>query len=208
MVRTKLVLLLLASVCFAHAGVTFSGILDPASNPNLTYWDQFLNSYTAPITGPDVADRAYNIAVHTFAVGVAGPVAFASNGYGMGGFDSVVAVFQGTGDSAVYVDHEYAPLGPGDFSFDLSLGVGTYTLAVSMFGSVPCAPGFCGGPLAGTFGDGYTNLVNFDPSQQNPLFYSVDVNPPIPEPSFAIPVAACVAVFLTRKRLGRRPAAL
>jgi len=202
-------LLSAATVSLAHADITFTGTLDPAGNPAvLTYWDQFLNGYTSPITGPDDFDRAFNIAVHPFSTSTAGVVTFSSNGFGLGGFDAVLSVFEGTGDSAVYLHHEFAPIGPGDFSFDLNLGIGTYTLAVTMFGSEPCAPGLCSGPLAGTFGDGFTNLVNFDPSQPDPLFYSVNVaatsTTPVPEPAYAIPLAACVAAILARRGLRAR----
>jgi len=206
-ITAKLAVLSVASVSLVHADLTFSGTLDPAANSALTYWDQFLNGYTSPITGPDDFDRAFNIAIHPFTISTAGPATFNSLGFGMGGFDSVISVFAGTGDSAVYLDHEFAPLGPGDFSFDLNLGVGTYTLAVAMFGSEPCAPGLCTGPLAGTFGDGFTNLVNFDPSRPDPLFYSVTVTAsaaPVPEPSGALLLATCLAAILTPKLMSSK----
>jgi len=203
----KALLLSAVSVSPAHADITFSGTLDPAGNPNLTYWDQFLNSYTSPIAGPDDSDRAFNIAIHPFTISTAGPVTFSSNGFGMGGFDAVLSVFQGTGDSAIYLDHEFAPFSPGDFSFDLTLGVGTYTLAIAMFGSEPCAPGLCAGPLAGTLGDGFNNLVNFDSSRPDPLFYSVHVTgsaAPLPEPSCALLLATCLGAILTRTLLSSK----
>jgi len=206
-ITAKLAVLSAAGVSLVHADLTFSGTLDPAANSALTYWDQFQNSFTSPIAGPDDFDRAFNIAIHHFTISTAGLVTFSSLGFGMGGFDSVISVFEGTGDSAVYLDHEFAPLGPGDFSFDLNLGVGTYTLAVAMFGSEPCASGLCTGPLAGTLGDGFTNLVNFDPSRPDPLFYSVNVTAsaaPVPEPSCALLLAVCVAVILARKHPGSR----
>jgi hypothetical protein len=65
----RAVALLLVGTSFAHSAVfQFSGVLDPAANPNLTYWDQLNNTYALPITGPGDEDRAFNIAVHTFSV--------------------------------------------------------------------------------------------------------------------------------------------
>jgi len=83
----RTILLLTCSVGARADLLVFSGTLDPATNSNLTYWDQFANSYTAPITGPTDADRAFNVAVHTFTVTTPGVVSFSSLGYGLGGFD-------------------------------------------------------------------------------------------------------------------------
>src|SRR5215831_6076985 len=114
----------------AHAGtVVFSGTLDPATDSNLTYWDQLANSYSGAIAGPTDADRAFNIAIHTFIVSTPGVVNFSSLGYGMGGFDAVLSVFEGTGNSAAYITHGFNPIIPGDFNFDVNLGADTYTLA-------------------------------------------------------------------------------
>lgn len=182
------------------ATILFEGTLDPATNSNLTYWDQFAVSYVAPLAGAD-ADMAFNVAVHTFSVTTAGSVTFASNGYGAGGFDSVVSVFEGTGGTAAYQHHEYSPFMPGDFSFDLGLGVGDYTVAVSMFLNEPCASGPCF--FMGTFDDGFTNLVNFDPIAPNPLFYSVQVttpDAPIPEPASLVLVGIGLSALRRRVR--------
>ncbi len=202
--KTTCLVLLLTAVGIAHADVfNFSGTLDPATNPDLTYWDQLANGYAAPIPGPTDAERAFNIAVHTFPVFSAGPVNIASQGYGMGGFDAVVSVFEGTGNSAVYLGHEYSPFFPDDFSFVLNLGVGMHTLAVSVFGSEPCGAGLCAG-FTGTFGDGFNNLVNFD--QFSSLLYNVEVTTaPVPEPApmgLMAMVMGVVAV-LARRRFKR-----
>ena len=192
--------MLLACITLANASsFTFSGVLDPALNSNLTYWDQIANSYASPITGPDDASRAYNIAVHTFSVVTAGSVTFDSVGYGMGGFDSVVSVFQGTGTSATYLFHSYAPSGPGDFTFDLNMGAGTYTLAIGMFANEPCAAGFCF--LNGDFNDGFTNLVNFDSSRPDALYYKVNVSTgdQVPEPASSVLLLVGAAAGLFRK---------
>ena len=196
----------------AHAD-TFSGRLDPATNPNLVAWnwDPLNPVYVAPIAGPSDADRAYNIAVHSFAVAAPAAVSFSSLGYGLGGFDSVVSVFQGSGNSAVYLHHELSPLPVGDFTFDLNLIAGNYTLAVSMYLNEPCADGFCF--VNGEFGDGFTNLVNFDPfdpSRTDPLFYKVEVTgnvAPVPEPSLVVVVALGMAGIVARRRLVRRKGA-
>jgi hypothetical protein len=202
----KCPVLLLAGISVASAGtIQFSGLLDPATNPNLTYFDQFSGIYTSPLAGPDDYDRAFNIAVHTFPVGTPGWVNIESTGYGFGGFDAVVSVFQGTGASAIYLHHQFNQLFPGDFSFNLNLGVGVYTLAISMFLNEPCAAGGCTPPLTGTFGDGFTNLVNFDPFAPQPLFYNVRVTdldvPPtvIPEPSAVLLLASGLCLPLVRR---------
>jgi len=203
----RLLILLLAALGITHADVfTFSGTLDPAANLHLTNWDQYANAYTAPISGPGDDDRSFNIAVHNFPVLTAGTVTVASNGYGLGGFDAVVSVFAGTGNAAGYLDDRYSPLAPGDFSFALNLVPGFYTLAVTIFGSQPCGAGLCSA-YTGTFGDGFTNLVNFDPSSPLPLFYAVEVTTPtaatVPEPGHVgLAVLAAIAV-LGRKRFKR-----
>jgi hypothetical protein len=141
---------------------------------------------------------AYNIAVHGFTA--TGPVLFSSEGYGLGGFDSVLSVFQGSGNSASYLDHQYAPFSAGDFQFTLNLAPGVYTLAVSMTFNEPCAAGFCFDN--GTFADGFTNLVNFDASRPDPLFYSVvitEVNA-VPEPALGAIAGLALTVLLVYRR--------
>lgn len=178
--------LLLLAITTSHgwsASATFTGTLDPSSNANLTYWDTLSNMYASPLAGPTDAERAYNIALHTFIVSVASSLTFESTGYSLGGFDSVVSVFAGTGDSAMYIDHQYNPISAGDFSFTENLIAGTYTLAIAMFGSQPCAPGLCVG-ATNVFGDGFNNLANYDESRT--LLYSVTVttpDEPVPEAS-------------------------
>jgi hypothetical protein len=199
MLPFRLIVSLLVAGSIAQAGVIwFTGVLDPAQNPNLTYWDPVSGAYTAPIAGPEDQDCALNIALHTFSVEVSGLVTFDSLGYGQGGFDSVISVFEGTGDTAAYLHHEAAPVLPGDFGFDLNLGAGDYTLTVGMFLNEPCAAGFCF--VNGELGDGFTNLVNFDAFRSQPLFYDVSVTTPIPEPSYAMLFALGLTAALARKR--------
>jgi hypothetical protein len=176
--------------------------LDPFGNPHLTAWDQLLPGYVNAIAGPADADRAYNIAVYNFSMSAPGVVDFSSVGYGLGGFDSVVSVFQGLGNSASYLSHQYAPLVAGDFSFGLNLGAGEYTLAISMTFNEPCAAGFCLG--TGTFEDGFTNLVNYDPSRS--LYYEVVVTGinKIPEPATGVLVTLALAAVLAGKRWSSR----
>lgn len=202
MTERAVALALVGAFC-AHSGVfEFSGVLDPATNPNLTYWDQLNNTYTLPIPGPADQDRAFNIAVHTITVAGPGVTTFESLGYGQGGFDSVLSVFEGSGTSAVYVHHGFG-IAAGDFSFDLNLALGTYTLTVGMFLNEPCAAGFCF--LNGDFGDGFTNLVNFEASRSERLFYDVAVTTegagsPVPESAPAMLVVLGFAAALARNR--------
>lgn len=203
----RLVAILLTGVSFGNAALfQFSGVLDPVTNPNLTYWDQLSNTYLPPISGPDDQDRAFNIAVHTFLVTAPGLMTFDSLGYNQGGFDAVLSVFEGIGNSAAYVHHEFG-LAPGDFSFDLNLSAGDHTIAVSMFLNEPCAAGFCF--LNGDFGDGFTNLVNFDASRSQPLFYDVTITPagagpaPVPEPSHTMLLVLAFTAGLARRRFRR-----
>lgn len=194
-----LVLLLCASAVTAQAAViTFTGSLDPALDPNLTAWDQ-LSGFTAPIAGPTDADRAYNIALRQFTVTVGGTVSFSSFGYGLGGFDAVLSVFEGVGNTAAYIDHSYNQSSPGDFTFNHVLAPGLYTLAISVFDNEPCAPGLCVG-ATGTLGDGFTNLVNYDPSGS--LAYEVTVTTPdvvVPEPGTLGLVAAATGLLFARR---------
>ncbi len=179
----------------------FSGVLDPASNPNLTTWDQYGPAYVAPFAGPTDWERAYNIAVHPFSVSAAGVVNFASKGYSAGGFDPVLSVFHGVGNAAVYLGHQYSPSGLDDFDFDLNLDAGAYLLAVSVTFNEPCATGYC--RVDGTFGDGFTNLVNYDSSRS--LYYEVTVTEltGVPEPATGWLAAVAAAVLLARKRPSR-----
>jgi len=195
-----------------HADVTFTGWLDPALNPNLTSWDQYAapsGVFVAPLsTALDpwgVPEAARNIAVHSFSLTSAGPVTFASLGYGLGGFDAVLSLFEGSGNPAAYVVHAYNPFAAGDFNFTRDLEPGLYTLAISMFANEPCAPGLCT-DATGTFGDGFTNLVNFDPFQEDPLFYRVEVIEPVsavPEPSSLLLLAGAAGLALSRSLVGR-----
>jgi hypothetical protein len=214
MLIARLIAILLAGLSLGNAALfQFSGAIDPATNPNLTSWDQFTNTYVPPISGPADQDRAYNIAVHTFVVTGPGLTTFDSLGYGQGGFDAVLSIFEGTGNSASYIHHGFGPA-PGDFSFDLILGPGIYTLAVSMFLNEPCASGFCF--LNGEFADGFTNLVNFDAARSQPLFYEVAVTTegagpaPVPEPSqFMLLVCGITAGLVGQRiRARRRPTSL
>lgn len=203
--RYQRILLFLVCAALAHAAA-FTGTLDPASNPNLTTWDQYLPGYVAPIAGPTDYEMSWNIAVHTFNVASAGPVTIQSLGYGLGGFDAVVSIFAGSGNAATYVGHGYNPVAPGDFTMSINLAVGLHTLTVSVFANEPCASGPCYG--AGTFGDGFTNLVNYDPS--GTLEYMVTVEsggqPEVPEPAVGLAIPVVVAFMAARARWTRRRA--
>jgi hypothetical protein len=180
--------------------ITFSGSLDPGLDSSLTAWDQVGATYVAPYDSG--WDRAWNISVHTFDVTIPGLVTFASDGYGLGGFDAVLSIFAGTGNAASYLYHQYAPVAGTDFSFDVALGPGTFTLAVSNFANEPCAYGYCF--VSGVFGDGFTNLVNYDESRG--LEYHVVVTTPtepgpvVPEPMTGLLVLTGLGI-LSRKRL-------
>jgi hypothetical protein len=79
----------------------------------------------------------------------------------------------------------------------------TYTLAAGMFLNEPCAAGFC--ILNGDFGDGFTNLVNFDASRSQPLFNDITVTTegagsPVPESAPSVLLVFGLTAVLTRNR--------
>ena len=77
-----------------------------------------------------------------------------------------------------------------------------HTLAVGVFGSEPCASGLCAG-FTGTFGDGFNNLVNYDPSSS--LFYDVEVTTTtsVPAPAFPGLMVTGIVAVLSRRRFRR-----
>jgi hypothetical protein len=163
-------------------------------------------------TPPDFADR--NVALFVFSLTSDTALEIDSQGYGMGGFDSIVTIFRGSGLGALFEAEFFNNVLPGDFQATTGvLGAGSYVLAISMFNNLSCGVGGCTGST-GLLGDGFTGLSNFDPFAPAPYFFQVvlgavrggtDPIPgtPAPEPTtMALMVAG--AAMLARRRCAQR----
>ena len=188
--KTCIALLML---CAAAQGDTtsFIGALDP-TNPN----DVFLTTFTLNNPGP--------VTIQTYGYG--GGVNAAGQTILPVGFDPVLGLYTGTGDSAVlfdYNDDGSCPPGtPKTFGstancFDStlsysSLAAGTYTISLTAFGNEPFGSQQ---PIFNTLGDGFLGLADYndpaDPSGATSVTndFAFDLAVPsaaAPEPSAAL----------------------
>jgi len=154
---------------------------------------------------PLSAGAANVTAAYTFAVSAASMVTIQSYGHGgsagtpggmnlagtvvpAGGFDPYVSLFTGGGATATFLasnDDGVCP--PGmlsgglcrDSSLTLSLNAGTYSLVVAAFNNMSLAENLG----AGTLGDGFTGLGNYDPLRTNN--FAIDISGPFVDTIFA-----------------------
>lgn len=190
--------LLVCPVAAQAAPVTYSGYLDNASSLSPA-GGELVNEVLGParLTFPE-----FNVALFTFTVGTASAYTVTSLGYsnvygntaGVFGFDAYVAIFDGTGPTAAFLEEFYNPLFPGDFQATTAvLAAGTYTLAISMWNNYACANGGCV-PSTGTLADGFSGLPQLDPSLA--LYFEVTLEAggdgnggggtPVPEPTLLL----------------------
>ena len=75
------------------------------------------------------------MALYTFSVTIPGTVSIVSTGFAAGGVDPYFTLFAGSGDSATFLDSNYAQAisTGGDFTWTSTLAVGTYEIALGAF---------------------------------------------------------------------------
>lgn len=191
-IRLLLAALVVAPVAAHAAPVTYSGYLDNASS--LSPAGGTLVDY---LLGPPdlVFFPDQNVALFEFTVAAPSSYTVTSRGYNdvygnapnIDGFDTYIAIFQGSGNTAGFLEEFSNPVGPGDFqAVTAPLAAGTYTLAISMWNNYACGNGACS-PSTGTLGDGFSGLSN--PEVGRELYFEVDLEArgqPVPEPSAAV----------------------
>ena len=148
-----LVALLMASVAgpALAAVVTFTGKLDDPANPALVASNMGAAQFT------DDRDTANNVALYTVHVTVGGNVNIASTGFALGGIAPYFTLFSGTDPaSATFRESNYlhAVIVGGDFTQDIVLTAGDYTLAIGVFENMSFAENLGTGILA----DGFTGV--------------------------------------------------
>lgn len=198
-VLRQLAMLLAATVAgpVLAAVVNLSGALDDSSNTALVASDMGAALFT------DDLDTANNVALHTLHVTVGGSVNFTSTGFALGGIDPYFTLFSGTDRAtATFLGSNFlhALYTGGDFSQDLVLGAGDYTVAIGVFQNMSFAENLGSGVLA----DGFTALGG-------PFFfgdghYAFTITTPdattVPEPGSALLslTAAGFAAWTQRRR--------
>lgn len=178
------------------AVLSFSGFLNDPGNTALVGSDmgaaQFVDDFTI----------ANNVALHTLSITTAGNYDFVSLGFAAGGVDPYFTVFAGSAPAATFLGSNFATAFStgGDFTLNLALDIGTYTLAIGAFANMSFAENLG----SGTLGDGFTGLgvAQF----LGDSFYDIRVDvggprPPIPIPSTVLLLlAGCAALVGNRKR--------
>jgi hypothetical protein len=181
----------------ALAGVvTFTGELDDPANSALVASDMGAAEF-----GND-PDKANNVALYAVHVAVGGNVNFASAGFVPGGIDPYFSLFSGTDPaSASFRESNYlhALSVGGDFTQDILLTAGDYTLAIGVFVNLSFAENLGSGVLA----DGFTGLGGPDYFGDGSYAFTVTLpDASVPEPSSAVLVlaAAGAAAWVCRRR--------
>ena len=179
------------------AAVTFSGQLDDAGNAALVASDLGAAQFT------DDLATANNVALHALHVAVGGSARFASTGHPGGGIDPYFTLFRGSAPAtATVVESNYlhALAVGGDFTSDLALTAGDYTVAIGVFQNMSFAEN--GG--SGFLSDGFIGLGG--PAFFGDGSYALTVTLPdagtVPEPGGAVLAltAAWAAAWASRRR--------
>ncbi|MCW5965564.1 MAG: DVUA0089 family protein [Bryobacterales bacterium] len=213
--RTLFTILLLLFPVFCLADtITVSGHLNDAGNTALIGSGLWVGDTPDAALFPDPADPFYdwdianNVALHSFTVSLAGNVRFQSAGFAAGGADPYFTLFSGSGAGATFQASNYdqafcldinLPCG-GDFDYTYTLGAGTYTVALGVFGNLSWAEN----TGAGTLGDGFTFG---DPNWVGNYYYELAIttsDAPIPEPSYLSVFALLSALAVWRMRSKRK----
>ena len=152
---------------------------------------------------PDFTDAnaiADNVALYVFNVTVAGTVDIASTGFAAGGIDPYFTLFTGSGNTATFLDSNYAQAisTGGDFTWSGTLGVGIYEIALGAFENMSFAENLG----SGTLGDGFIFLG--DPNSLGDGSYSLTLSTPVPEPTGSWLMGVGLAVIATRAWRARR----
>lgn len=178
--------------------VTFSGKLGDSANAALVASDLTAAQFT------DDQVIANNVALHVLHVLVASTANFTSSGFELGGIDPYFSIFSSTDPTtATWLESNYlhAQTIGGDFTMDLALAPGDYTVAMGVYtnlsfaenlGSGFLADGFIGLGDARFLGDGaYALTVTLLDDEQT-----------VPEPGSALLTlsAAFAAVWVRRRR--------
>jgi|GEM_PF-1763005 hypothetical protein len=169
--------------------IEFSGYFNDSLNTALVASD-----LSAAQFGDDYA-IANNVALYSLSVPTAGQVTFTSKGFAAGGADPYFTLFQGTGNSATFLDSNYiqAFSTGGDFIISDPLAAGSYMIAMGVSANMSIAENWG----VGSLGDGFTFLG--EPDYLGNYFYDLQVSTPavtVPEPSLMLHVCIVGTVLV------------
>ncbi len=191
-----LVLALAAGSSLAGS-VTFSGNLGNSANSALVASDLSAAQFT------DDQATANNVALYALHVLVGSNANFTSSGFALGGMDPYFSIFSGTDPGiATWLESNYlhAQTLGGDFSMDVALAPGDYTVAIGVYSNLSFAENLGSGFLA----DGFIGLggARYLGDGAYALTVTLLDELTVPEPGSAMLTltAACAAVWVRRRR--------